>query len=134
MQPKFTVFTPLHEAGNAFILEAYNSLRAQTFMSWEWVIVQNRGGVVPHEIMQDVRVIPVRGGDAIEGIGALKKYACSFGSGDYLVELDADDLLAPHALESIAENSIGGVEFLFSDFAEFQGEMQPVEPYDAGFG
>src|SRR6185369_1838670 len=32
------------------------------------------------------------------------------------------------------ENSIGGVEFLFSDFAEFQGEMQPVEPYDAGFG
>jgi glycosyltransferase involved in cell wall biosynthesis len=134
MQPLFTVFTPLHAAGNAFILEAYNSLRAQTFLSWEWVIVQNNGGFVPYEIQNDPRVIAVRAGDDLEGIGALKKYACSFGSGSYLVELDADDLLVPQALESIVKNATGGVEFLFSDFAEFQGDRQPVEPFDAVFG
>lgn len=55
-------------------------------------------------------------------IGALKRFACEKCCGEYLVELDHDDLLAPDALRklSTAITDNDNPQFLFSDFVEFR--------------
>jgi hypothetical protein len=54
--------------------------------------------------------------------------------GDYLVELDHDDLLTPEALAKIgAAIDATGAEFLYSDFANFRADGS-CEVYDQAYG
>ena len=119
---KFSVFTPTHDTTH--LVETYRSLLAQTFTDWEWVVALNNGAVLPPEI-DDPRVHSYVAPQwmASLGVGALKRFACTQCKGEYLVELDHDDILVAEALEKIA-----GVDadFIFSDTAHFRanGEYQ----------
>lgn len=119
---KFSVFTPTHDTTH--LVETYQSLLAQTFTDWEWVVVLNSGAVLPPE-MDDARVRPYTAPQWIAslGVGALKRFACTQCKGEYFVELDHDDMLLPNALEKIAEVDD---DFIFSDSAHFRanGEYQ----------
>lgn len=113
-----SVFTPVHAASAPFLREAYDSLLAQT-VDWEWVILPNNGGYIPPEIRGDYRV-RVISAPLLKGIGALKHHACMNCQGDQLLEFDADDLLAPTALEECAkafENP--AVQMVYSNCVEF---------------
>ena len=130
-----SVITPLHAAGNPFIGETYESLSAQTDSVWEWVIVENNGGVVPEKIRRDERVKVMQLESSL--IGLLKRSACEAAIGLAIVELDADDLLHPSAIERVraAFASHESPDFVFSDFAEFQhAPLTPQIPYNARFG
>ena len=63
-----------------------------------------------------------------QGIGALKRAAVAAACSEWVVELDADDLLHPSALERVLE---AGGDFVYSDFAEFQTNESrwPGYPY-----
>jgi glycosyltransferase involved in cell wall biosynthesis len=117
---KFSVFTPSHDS--RFLAEAYASLKAQTFINWEWVIVLNHGATFP-EIETDARVRVYTAPDDVIGVGALKRYACEKCEGDYLVELDHDDLLLPEALErcEVAADVLNA-DFIYSDAANFRAD------------
>jgi len=111
-----SVFTPTHDP--RFLVEAYESLLAQTHSEWEWVIVLNGGATLPVELSDD-RVHPILAPDGLAGVGALKKFATSCCRGDILVELDHDDILAPTCLKEIQSAVDGGADFVYSDFANF---------------
>lgn len=129
------VTTPLHAPGNAFIEETYRSLCAQTFANWRWRILPNRGGKVPDAIATDSRVVLLLEGPEAPGVGALKRRLCDLsGGGELFVELDADDLLVPEALERIVRAFERGADFVYSDFAEFQDETWKPNVYSADFG
>jgi hypothetical protein len=115
---KFSIFTPTHDTTH--LVETYNSLLAQTYKDWEWVVVLNKGAVLPVEV-QDERVHPMLAPTWIAslGVGALKRFACEQCVGEYLVELDHDDMLLPNALEKVAEVD---ADFIFSDAAQFRGD------------
>ena len=98
---KLSIITPHWKVTNPYIKECYESLCAQTYTDWEWVVVLNNGGELPSEIRGDERVWPVRHDS--ESIGALKRAACEAARGDVYVELVADDLLTPDALGEIAQ-------------------------------
>lgn len=118
---RFSIFTPTHNV--AFLGEAYASLVAQTCSDWEWVIVPNGTAMVPAEIAADPRVRVLRAPDdvAAKGVGALKRFACNACHGDYLVELDHDDMLVTHALARIDETiNATNADFLYSDAAAFR--------------
>lgn len=132
-----SIITPLHAPGNTFIQETYESLCAQTVQDWTWVILENHGGFVPDSIAhaKDPRVRVWTNGDGLEGVGALKRRCCKFASGEFVVELDADDLLRPDALQLILEGFATGADFVYSDVAEFKtGSYAPVWPYDPIYG
>ena len=94
-----SVFTPSHNA--AFLTDCFESLEAQTFEDWEWVVLLNRGAQwVPPRADPRVRVIVAPG---FGGVGAAKYRACAEARGEILVELDHDDLLASNALRAIQE-------------------------------
>jgi glycosyltransferase involved in cell wall biosynthesis len=120
---KFSVFTPTHDA--KFLLETYGSLKAQTFPDWEWVIAPNNGANLAGELLEDrrIRIVPSPAWMNAQGVGALKRFTCDQCEGDYLVELDHDDMLLPNALEKVAESD---AEFIYSDAAQFRanGEYQ----------
>lgn len=118
---KFSIFTPTHKPD--FLAEAFASLLAQTYADWEWVIVPNQGAEIPSEIAEHPQVFVVRAPLELKGIGALKRFACGHCEGDYLVELDHDDLLTDNALACIADYAERtGAGFLYSDFSNFRAD------------
>jgi hypothetical protein len=113
--PQVSVFTPSHRS--EFLGDCYASLAAQTFHDWEWIVVLNAGAVwTPPD---DDRVHLHRG-DALTGVGAVKRRACELASGEILVECDHDDVLATTALaELVAAFAVHPeVGFVYSNCAQ----------------
>lgn len=116
-----SVFTPTHKP--TYLVEAYNSLKLQTVKNWEWVILPNGNSAkIPEVIQQDPRVKVISyPGAPLHNIGALKRAACDYATGDAFVELDHDDLLMPgDTLEKIEQKFQEGAGFVYSDSAVFR--------------
>jgi O-antigen biosynthesis protein len=97
--PRVSVFTPSHR--NTYLDECLETLLAQTYREWEWVVLLN-GGARWRPPIEDPRVRVVVADD-FGGIGAVKRHACLIARGEFLVELDHDDLLATCALARVVE-------------------------------
>lgn len=126
-----SVITPLSKSGNPYIEAVYESLCKQTETEWEWIVLENHGGVFT-DGDEDKRVHVFQSDK--EGIGALKKEACSYAKGDIIVELDHDDLLTPDALELIKRAFEDGADFVYSNFAEFHSDTWAPNVYSKDFG
>jgi glycosyltransferase involved in cell wall biosynthesis len=117
-----SIITPVHAPSARYLIDAYRSLCAQTVDAWEWVIAVTSEGVeIPSEISDDprVRVVGYTVGmfPAAGQIGRFKREACAAASGEWLLELDADDELFPTALERVQEAFAAGAGFVSSDCA-----------------
>lgn len=117
--PSISVFTPSHRP--TYLDECWESVRAQSFSEWEWLVLLSAGAV--WKPPEDARVRVVRADD-LRGVGAVKRRACELLSGEVFVELDHDDLLASTALERIAETFAEHQEigFVYSDFAQITAD------------
>lgn len=128
--PKISIITPLHSKGNQYIEEAMSSLKAQTFQDFEWIILQNNGGRAPDNVAhyEKSRLYSVAEENKI---GALKGLACSYATGEIIVELDADDRLFFDALEIIADSLCNEKVFFYSESWELLPDGTPYlySPY-----
>jgi glycosyltransferase involved in cell wall biosynthesis len=123
--PLVTVFTPSFKTGDK-ILRPFNSLLAQTYKDWEWVIMDdsNDDGQTFDKLTEmaarDFRIRVYRANQHSGVIGNVKRTACDLGRGDFLLELDHDDELTPRTLEKLvaAYQKHPEVGFVYSDFAE----------------
>lgn len=101
-RPVITVLTAVRD-GAAFLPEAIESVRCQTFEDWEYVVVddasEDESARIAERIAEtDLRIVVVRratsGGPYVaanEGLEAAR--------GEYVARLDADDVAVPHRLE-----------------------------------
>jgi glycosyltransferase involved in cell wall biosynthesis len=96
-RPRVSVFTPSHRP--TYLDECLASLLNQTYTDWEWVLVLN-GGARWRPLEDDPRIRIIIADD-VSGIGALKRHACLLARGEFLVELDHDDVLASTALDKV---------------------------------
>lgn len=133
---KVSVFTPSHDT--RYLSEAYQSLKAQMHKDWEWIILLNGEGAytVPYSATDD-RVRVIIAPEKLNGnIGALKRYACEAATGDVLVELDHDDLLASGCLTWIVKmlTDKPDVGFVYSHTGRFTDDGKRPEPYDSAYG
>ena len=122
MRPLFSVVTPVYEPPLEVLREAIQSVLDQTFTDWELILVDD------HSPSDDVREV-LRGAKATDrrirvieravngGIVAASNDALAAGSGIFYALLDHDDLLAPTALEVMAEviAEYPDVDYLYSD-------------------
>jgi len=123
--PLVSVFTPAYKTGDK-IMRPYHSLIAQTYSNWEWVIIDDSDDDgETWEMLQalsnkDGRIRIIREKAHCGVIGKLKRLACKMSEGEYLVELDHDDELLPHALDYVvkAYQKYPEVGFVYTDFAE----------------
>ena len=129
-----SLFTPTHRP--IHLTEVYDSLlKQQGQVSFEWVIVPN-GGVSYEDIAGNirndtrVRIVP----SDLDGIGALKNFACHQCNGDVLVEMDHDDILAPNAFEELAKAHMQEPDgFYYSDFVNVKSNGQ-CETFHTKYG
>lgn len=127
-----SVFTPLSESGNAYVEAAFETLLAQTYQDWEWVVLENHGGRLPDSIAEHPRV-RVFEDHELEGLGQLKGACCGQSEGDIFFELDHDDLLHPEALEK-THSALQDADVAYSDFAEFRDGDWVPDGYRADYG
>ena len=56
---KFSIITPIHKT-NPYLVELYDSIVAQTYSNWEWVLYLNSEmsrSKLPNQIREDDRVV-----------------------------------------------------------------------------
>jgi O-antigen biosynthesis protein len=120
--PRVSVFTPSHDG--RYLDEAHDSLIGQSFSDFEWIVLRNKGNAwVPKT--EDSRITLLDDRDSI-GVGALKQVACRAASGEFLVELDHDDVLTPDALERVvlAFEEREDCGFVYSNAAQILSDGQ----------
>jgi glycosyltransferase involved in cell wall biosynthesis len=136
-RPNISIFTPTH-GDSAYLAEAWQSIKAQTYEDWEWVVLINNSTVTTLPIDPDPRIRFVYDTEGVvQGVGHAKRLAVAECKGDILVELDHDDLLTPDALAHITEafNSYPGASLVYSRFAQVQADGSPhPQRFDASHG
>ncbi len=133
-------FTPIYNTGEK-LLRTYESVKNQTYVNWEWVIVNdsNDNGktlkIAEELAAQDVRIKVYDFKEKSGGIiGEVKYRAASLCNGNYLAELDHDDYLTPNcALDIInAFKTNPDAGFVYSDCVEIDENWNSLT-YEEGF-
>jgi len=122
---------------------AVESVAAQTFEDWEIIIVDDASTDDTQATVQALlerfphrKIISVSRGDNV-GLPAARNAGIAVASGEYILPLDADDMLLPAALETLAKtlDDAPDVGIAYSNYMRFgylQGEVLavPVEEYE----
>lgn len=133
MDYKFSIITPAHKK-TPYLKELYDSIVAQTYENWEWVLWLNNALYeedLEEEIRNDDRVVIYRTDDPSTSVGFHKHHAFHKGEGDVLVEVDSDDILMPECLEELnkayQDETIG---FVYTDVIPYHmtDEFVPYNP------
>jgi len=111
MKPIVSLITPTHRTDK--LLRLYESIASQTDKRFEWIVVPNGNA--------DVSVLPkkrwikiISYTDTNLNIGALKNFGFMQGKGELLAEVDHDDELMPHCVETLIANK-DKADFLYSN-------------------
>ena len=121
-RPVFSVFTTCYNSYHK-IIRAYNSLKVQTYLDWEWVIIDDSPDdehfdFLREHFLKDKRIRFFKKSENNGNIGNLKNEAVSLCRGKYVLELDHDDEIVFDLLQNavdIFEND-SDVGFIYSDF------------------
>ena len=103
LRPVFSIFTSTF---NSFekIIRAYNSIKKQTLLNWEWVIIDDSPDdkhfqFLKKHLSHDSRIRMYRRSENSGSIGNVKNEAVSLCRGKYVLEMDHDDEILQTVLE-----------------------------------
>lgn len=120
--PLFSLIMPAHEPDAGHFRAAIQSAVDQLYRNWELCIADDGSNtLVAREIVEEFAALghPIRlvRDPSPKGIAAASNAALSLASGDFVVFLDHDDVLAEHALYMLAESLSRDdkVDLLYSD-------------------
>lgn len=139
-EPLVSFFTPFYNTGDK-IKRTYESVKKQSYKNWEWVLVNDStdGGktlkIVEEIAKNDHRVKVYDFREKSGGIVGEAKYrAAVLSKGHYLMELDHDDDLLPHAAQLMVQafQKYPDAKFVYSDAAEIDEDHKSMT-YGAGF-
>jgi GT2 family glycosyltransferase len=132
--PRFSILTPVFNPDSRFLEACIRSVRAQTYGEWQLVLANV--STAPHVLpicrrfsLLDDRLTVIAAENV--GIAANTALAAEHASGDWLVFLDHDDELAPHALAAVAELIAADpdVDFIYSDEDKLDERGERVDPF-----
>ena len=100
---KFTVFTSCFNS-EPFINRLYESLKAQSFLQFEWLIVDDCSEDSTREILKNIEKeapfdVRIFYNESNQMIASCCNFAVSNARGQFFLFLDHDDELVPNALE-----------------------------------
>lgn len=122
-KPTVTIVIPLHNKGS-YINETISSVRAQTVHDWEIIVVENHSSDSGPEQVKDLakvdsRVNFLQASASIRGPGAARNLGLSLAQGQWVLFLDADDLITTNHLESmLMVGGETGADVVASDWIE----------------
>jgi hypothetical protein len=102
MPPRFSIVIPAHNAAR-FLPDALASLAAQSCADWEALVVDDGSTDETLAVARGVADARVRvHTQPNRGVSAARNWGLAEATGEYIVFLDADDILLPGALERYA--------------------------------
>ncbi|WP_166022294.1 bifunctional glycosyltransferase/CDP-glycerol:glycerophosphate glycerophosphotransferase [Streptomyces chilikensis] len=120
--PRFSVIVPAYQV-QAYLHSCLESVLGQSYADLELIAVDDGspdrcGAVIDEFAARDPRVRAVHLGRNT-GLGPARNAGVRQATGDYLIFLDGDDVLTPHALRAIAERleRTGDPDVLVYDYA-----------------
>ncbi|MEW6491543.1 MAG: glycosyltransferase family 2 protein [Cyanobacteriota bacterium] len=136
--PTVSIITPLHNKGE-YIAATIQSVLCQTYLDWEMLVVENGSTDNSWEKaqqFQDSRIRLLR--SQKQGPGVARNYGLNFATGEWILFLDADDLLKPDYLEQqlIAASQHPQAEIIACSWQEFTDKNSAVRvlKQPPGFG
>ena len=107
------------------ILRPFNSLKAQTYTNWEWVIWDDSKNNLTYEDLlrmknTDLRMRVYKAPQHSGSIGEMKRLAAGVSYGSFIVELDHDDEIHPDLFQWIidAAKKYPEADFFYTDAAQ----------------
>jgi GT2 family glycosyltransferase len=135
MRPLFSIITPLYSPGIEIFEKTMESVRSQSYENWIWEVVDASADNEAWQVLQsiqkdDPRIHAVRLSENL-GIAENTNVALKRATGDYIVMLDHDDMLAPHALFAVAEliRKHADADFIYSDCDKLDEQGHRCEPF-----
>lgn len=115
--PAVSVIIPMSQNHQEFVIDALDSLEAQTFRYWEAIIVCDGFSTPPalQKAYPYVRWLE----ETKRGSGAARNVAADNARAPYLLFLDADDWLEPDALKVMLDTQKGGKSIVYTDYVGY---------------
>jgi len=131
----FSFLTTVYDTKGRYVLELFESVKAQTAGDFEWVLLDN-GSTRPDtlaaiaELRRDPRVVYARVERNLGIIGGIA-HCLHRATGRYVLPLDSDDLLYPDALQILAHAIAQHDEppLLFTDEDKVREQPTPFDAY-----
>ena len=142
--PKISYFTSLYNSDVKLLGKVYKALTKQTMDSWEWICFDD--SITGHlfgffNSLNDKRVKYYRLNINSQGcIGEAKYRAAMMCTGEYIAELDHDDIILPEMTEYLLKyGELYSADFLYTDSAEVyynldDDSIKECKIYPDGFG
>jgi GT2 family glycosyltransferase len=135
-RPRFSIVMPVYNTPKPYLCAALDSVLEQLYPNWELCIADDASPaphvapVLAEYARRDPRVKVTRR-DQNGHIAAASNSALELATGDFVVLMDHDDVLPPHALYMVAEE-IGrhpDVDILYSDEDKIDEEGNRYDPH-----
>ena len=141
-RPKFSVFTTCYKSYDK-IKRAYSGLSKQTFLDWEWVILDDSPEdghffYIREFCKKDKRIRLYKRDYNSGNIGNVKNEAVGLCRGRYVLELDHDDIILPDLLRDAfnifeSDKEIGFVYADFTNIMENGGDYEYGDHFGKGY-
>jgi GT2 family glycosyltransferase len=134
--PRFSVVVPVYDTPRVPLMEMLASVRRQIYPHWELCLADDASpsadvrDILRAAAAEDARIrldLRARNGNIV----AASNSALALARGDFVALLDHDDMLAPHALLTMAETiqANPGADLLYSDEDKLDPQGQRYGPY-----
>lgn len=133
-QPKVSIIIPVYNA-EAYIERCAASLFGQTLNELEYIFVDDCSSDRSIEILSNVLELYPERKDSVKiikmqansGIAAVRKFAISFATGEYVVHCDSDDWVDKSAYEECYEFAISNdYDIVFFDYDRTDGTIHKI--------
>lgn len=115
--PLISVIVPVGVGHEEYLIDALDSIEAQTFRYWEMIVVNDTGHDLNLSPWPFAKVLKTDGG---VGPGYARNYGTTVASAKFVVYLDADDYLHRDFLEYTYGAHKGGKEWIYTDFTALE--------------
>jgi len=134
--PVFSIIFPTYNTPEAFLRQAIDSVRSQSYPHWELCIADD-ASTHPHirtvlqEYAQHDQRIKIDFRQTNGHISAASNSAIALATGEYVVLMDHDDMLPIHALHSVAQaiDRNPSAQVLYSDEDKIDDLGNRIDPY-----
>lgn len=117
-EPLVSVVIPVGDDHQDYLIDALDSLEAQTFRNWEAIVVLDGYAVIPNNLPAAYPYVKFVTSPTSHGAGWARNRGVELSRAPFLLFLDADDWLLPDCLSQMLDNwddSVTG-EGVYSDY------------------
>lgn len=127
--PMVSVIVTMGPGHEKYLLDALDSVQAQTYPDWECIVVNDTGDGTGENIMGAPWVRKVINHENNFGASRARNAGIPFARGRWIVWLDADDIWLPWFLERLVAHGELNDAVIFSDFIEDDGQDKKIYRY-----